>query len=335
MHSHPVVRKNNVPPDLRHIDEILQALVLYFPQQVRLIPEFLPIRPHPSAGAAPDIFPNRYSAISPIFGTIPSAFRKQIDMKTIFGIIPARFASTRFPGKPLAEIGGISMIRRVYTQAKKSQKVSDIIVATDDARIVNEVKSFGGRVCLTSPDHPSGTDRCAEVLESLHLECDAIVNIQGDEPFIDPRQIDLLCSCFDDARTELATLIKEIDATEILFNPNSPKVIVDKDGFAIYFSRHPIPFIRGMAQDDWVTSHKFYQHIGIYGYRPAVLRAITNLHPSALEKAESLEQLRWIENGFRIKTAATPFETIAIDTPEDLDRIVASLNQSKPDHTPQ
>ena len=250
-------------------------------------------------------------------------------MKTIFGIIPARFASTRFPGKPLADIGGISMIHRVYAQAKKSRCLSDVIVATDDSRIKEEVQRFGGRVCLTSPDHPSGTDRCAEVLESLNLKCDAIINIQGDEPFIDPRQIDLLCSCFDDTRTELATLVKEIDAVEILFNPNSPKVIVDKERFAIYFSRHPIPYIRGQAEADWVGKHTFLQHIGIYGYRPSILRKITQLPPSSLEKAESLEQLRWLENGFRIKTATTTFETIAIDTPEDLERIVASLNLSK------
>src|SRR5688572_23973118 len=184
-------------------------------------------------------------------------------MKTIFGIIPARFASTRFPGKPLASIGGVSMIERVYAQSKKAQSLTDVIVATDDSSIEKEVRRFGGKVCLTSPDHPSGTDRCAEVVETLKLEGDAIVNIQGDEPFIDPRQIDLLCACFEDARTELATLIKKIVSPEILFNPNSPKVIVDKDGFAIYFSRHPLPFIRGAEKDQWLKKHTFYQHIGI------------------------------------------------------------------------
>ncbi len=248
-------------------------------------------------------------------------------MKTILGIIPARFASTRFPGKPLADIGGMSMIERVYQQAKKAVSLADVIVATDDRTIEKEVRRFGGRVSLTSPDHPSGTDRCAEVLETLKLNCDAIVNIQGDEPFIDPQQIDLLCSCFDDPRTELATLIKEIHTEEILFSPNSPKVIVDADQFAIYFSRHPIPYLRDVPTDQWLQRHQFFQHIGIYGYTTGILRKITQLPPSSLEKAESLEQLRWLENGFRIKTAVTNAESIAIDTPEDLDRVVASLGK--------
>jgi 3-deoxy-manno-octulosonate cytidylyltransferase (CMP-KDO synthetase) len=246
-------------------------------------------------------------------------------MKVFVGIIPARFASTRFPGKPLADIAGKTMIERVYRQAKKSALLADVIVATDDAAIKDEVNRFGGKVCMTSSQHPSGTDRCAEVLETLTLSCDAVVNIQGDEPFIDPRQIDLLCSCFDDDRTELATLIKEIKTPETLFNPNAPKVIVDSESFAIYFSRHPIPYLRGVDEKDWVHKHKFFQHIGIYGYRPDVLRKITALQPSSLEKAESLEQLRWLENGFRIKTAVTSYETIAIDTPEDLERITAAL----------
>jgi 3-deoxy-manno-octulosonate cytidylyltransferase (CMP-KDO synthetase) len=248
-------------------------------------------------------------------------------MKTIFGIIPARFASTRFPGKPLADIGGVSMIERVYSQAKKAPSLAEVIVATDDSAIEKEVTRFGGKVCLTSPDHPSGTDRCAEVIGKLNLRGDAIINIQGDEPFIDPRQIDLLCSCFEDPRTELATLIKKIESPEVLLNPNSPKVIVDRHGFAIYFSRHPIPYVRASSTDQWLNRHTFFQHIGIYGYTPGILQRITQLPPSALEKAESLEQLRWLENGFRIKTAVTPYETIAIDTPEDLERIVAGLNK--------
>lgn len=247
-------------------------------------------------------------------------------MKTIIGIIPARYASTRFPGKPLAVIGGLSMIERVYRQAQKSRSLSQVIVATDDAAIVDAVTRFGGNVCLTSPDHPSGTDRCAEVVSKLDLKCDAIVNIQGDEPFIDPGQIDLLCSCFDDNRTELATLVKRIDSAEILFSPNSPKVVIDRDGFAIYFSRHPIPYVRNAEQHDWLSKHTFYQHIGIYGYTRDILLNITRLSPSSLEKSESLEQLRWLENGLRIKTAITTFETIAIDTPADLERVVASMS---------
>lgn len=246
-------------------------------------------------------------------------------MKTIIGIIPARFASTRFPGKPLIGISGKSMIERVYTQARKSRSLSDVIVATDHKAIEDAVRSFGGKVCLTSPDHPSGTDRCAEALNKLNLSCDAVINIQGDEPFIDPRQIDLLSACFDDVRTDLATLIKKISSKEVLFNPNSPKVIVDAEQFAIYFSRHPIPFIRGADEDAWMSRHTFFQHIGIYGYRMDILKKITLLPPSALERAESLEQLRWLENGFRIKTAITPYETIAIDTPEDLARLLKGM----------
>lgn len=247
-------------------------------------------------------------------------------MTRIVGIIPARFASSRFPGKPLADIGGKTMIERVYTQAKKSGCLYDVIVATDDKFILEKVKSFNGKACLTSPDHPSGTDRCAEVIDTLKITCDAIVNIQGDEPFIDPGQIDLLCSCFDDPRTDLATLIKKIDDPEILLNPNAPKVIVDHEQFAIYFSRHPVPFVRGVSEDKWLEKHAFYQHIGIYGYRERVLKEITRLPPSSLEKAESLEQLRWLEYGYKIKTAITTFDTIAIDTPQDLDRVLASFS---------
>lgn len=236
----------------------------------------------------------------------------------IIGIIPARYASTRFPGKPLVDIHGKPMIQRVYEQAKKSGSLSDVIVAMDDSRIETAVVQFGGKVCMTSPNHPSGTDRCAEVVEKMNLDCQAVINIQGDEPFIDPGQIDLLCACFQDERTQLATLIKVIDSTNVLFNPNTPKVIIDKDGFAIYFSRQAIPHIRGVEENDWLKKHTFYRHIGIYGYRTDVLRTITQLPPSSLEKAESLEQLRWIENGYRIKTAVTTFESPAVDTPEDL-----------------
>jgi 3-deoxy-manno-octulosonate cytidylyltransferase (CMP-KDO synthetase) len=243
-------------------------------------------------------------------------------MKKFVGIIPARYASTRFPGKPLVDIAGKSMIERVYAQAAKSQALSDIIVATDHEEIERAVRSFGGNVCLTNAAHPSGTDRCAEVLEKMKLVCDAIINIQGDEPFIEPRQIDLLCSCFDDPRTELATIIKEITSDQVLFNPNSPKAIVDHEGFAIYFSRQPLPFVRGREQSEWLGKHRFYQHVGVYGYRPEILRKITSLPPSPLEKAEALEQLRWVENGFKIKTVVTSFETVAIDTPEDLKRLL-------------
>jgi 3-deoxy-manno-octulosonate cytidylyltransferase (CMP-KDO synthetase) len=248
-------------------------------------------------------------------------------MKEIIGIIPARFASTRFPGKPLIDIHGKTMIQRVYEQSEKSGWLREVIVATDDERIEKAVLSFGGNVCMTALHHPSGTDRCAEVLEKLDLKCEAVINIQGDEPFIDPKQIDLVCACFEDDRTELATLVKKITSQEVLFNPNTPKVIIDSDLFAVYFSRQTIPFVRGHELTNWLNVHTFYQHIGIYGYRTNALRKITKLRQSSLESAESLEQLRWIENGFRIKTAITNVETLAIDTPEDLTRVLQSLKQ--------
>lgn len=239
----------------------------------------------------------------------------------IAGIIPARYASTRFPGKPLVDIDGKPMIQRVFDQAKKCKVLTQIIVATDDDRIAEAVRNFGGEFCMTSAAHPSGTDRCAEVVERMKLTCDAVINIQGDEPFIDPEQITSLAQCFEDERTALATLIKPIVSSEILFSANSPKVIVDAEQFAIYFSRHPIPFQRGVEQAEWLRHHQYYQHIGIYGYTRDALMKITKLQPSTLEKAESLEQLRWIENGFKIKTAITTVDSIAIDTPEDLERV--------------
>lgn len=246
-------------------------------------------------------------------------------MKNIIGLIPARYASTRFPGKPLVDIAGKPMIRRVYERASECKDLSRVIVATDDDRIAEVVKSFGGDVCMTDVNHPSGTDRCAQVVEDMHLACDAVINIQGDEPFIDPRQISLVASCFSDESTPLATLIKPIMSEEVLFSPNSPKVVVDQNGYALYFSRHPIPYLRGQEQAGWIATHKYYQHIGIYGYRRDALAAITKLAPSSLEKAESLEQLRWLENGFKIKTAVTDIETMAIDTPDDLTRILKQL----------
>ncbi len=239
----------------------------------------------------------------------------------IAGIIPARYASTRFPGKPLIDIGGKSMIQRVYGQSMQSALLSDVIVATDDERIAEHVRSFGGNVCMTSAEHPSGTDRCREVVTNMSLDAGAVINIQGDEPFINPRQIDMLCECFSDERTQIATLVKEITDEQVLFSPNSPKVILDKDGFALYFSREAIPHIRGKEKKDWLSAHNFYQHIGIYGYRREVLLDITQIPPSSLEQAESLEQLRWLENGYRIKTSVTSLDTLAIDTPEDLEKI--------------
>lgn len=242
----------------------------------------------------------------------------------IIGIIPARHASTRFPGKPLANIGGKSMIQRVYEQASKSKSLSTVVVATDDDRIANEVTRFGGEFILTSSTHQSGTDRCAEVADHFP-DYGAVVNIQGDEPFIDPAQIDLLASCFGEPDTELATLVKPITNIEELFNPNTPKVILNKRGEAIYFSRQTIPLIRNAEEKDWLCKHTFFKHIGIYGYKIDVLKTITKLAISPLEAAEQLEQLRWIENGYKIKTKITELETQAIDTPEDLLKINRNL----------
>ncbi|MDB5125367.1 MAG: kpsU [Mucilaginibacter sp.] len=235
----------------------------------------------------------------------------------ILGIIPARYASTRFPGKPLVDIAGKSMIRRVYEQAKKCADLTEVIVATDDKRIFDHVKDFGGVAVMTSTDHQSGTDRCAEVALS-YPQYDVIINIQGDEPFIDPEQVSKLISCFKSPDTQIATLIKKVQTEQELFNPNSPKVLVNKRSEAIYFSRSPLPYIRGQEQQNWLNHFTYFKHIGIYGYRADVLQEITKLTVSALEKAESLEQLRWIENGYRVKVAETELETFAVDTPEDL-----------------
>jgi 3-deoxy-manno-octulosonate cytidylyltransferase (CMP-KDO synthetase) len=235
----------------------------------------------------------------------------------ILGIIPARYASTRFPGKPLVDIAGKSMIQRVYEQSKKCVHLSEVIVATDDERIYKHVHDFGGSAIITSPHHQSGTDRCAEVALQ-HPQYDVVINIQGDEPFIDPEQISKLAFCFNDPNTQIATLVKKITSPEELFNTNSPKVLINKFSEAIYFSRSPLPHIRGREQENWLNHFSYFKHIGIYGYRADILQQITKLPVSSLEKAESPEQLRWIENGYKIKVAETELETFAIDTPEDL-----------------
>jgi 3-deoxy-manno-octulosonate cytidylyltransferase (CMP-KDO synthetase) len=235
----------------------------------------------------------------------------------ILGIIPARYASTRFPAKPLADLGGQSMIRRVYKQASKSDSLAKVIVATDHQEISKHVSDFGGNVCLTSETHASGTDRCFEVLSKEKDKFDYVINIQGDEPFIAPEQIDLLASLLD-GRTELATLIKRLENQEQLSNPNLVKVVYNKNHEALYFSRSPIPYWRG-KETDWVHHHHYYKHIGMYAYRSDILEKITSLKVSSLERAESLEQLRWLENGYKIKVAETTLETVGIDTPEDLE----------------
>jgi 3-deoxy-manno-octulosonate cytidylyltransferase (CMP-KDO synthetase) len=243
----------------------------------------------------------------------------------IVGIIPARFASTRFPGKPLIDIAGKTMIQRVYEQAKKSKSLSEVVVATDDERIAEHIRSFGGNVVMTNENHQSGTDRCFEAIEKFEINADAVINIQGDEPFIQPEQIDLVASCFLQKDTELATLVKKINSIEELFNKNTPKVVLNKNKEAIYFSRETIPHIRGKEQTEWLKCHTFYKHIGIYGYRTDVLATITQLKQSDLELAEALEQLRWLENGYKIKVEITDFESVAIDTPDDLKKLTNFL----------
>lgn len=243
----------------------------------------------------------------------------------VLGIIPARYGSTRFPGKPLAMIGGKTMIHRTYDQVMKSS-LDAVIVATDDQRIFDEVRAFGGQVVMTRADHRSGTDRCREALDAMREEYQAVVNIQGDEPFIDPRQIDALAELIRHDDVELATLVRVIDDIETLLNPNVVKVVLDNDGNALYFSRHPIPFVRGTARELWLQQTIFYQHIGMYAYKSNALRRVASLLPGQLEQAESLEQLRWLENGFRIRVAVSDIHSsIAIDTPSDLNKIPKEL----------
>ena len=238
----------------------------------------------------------------------------------ILGVIPARFASSRFPGKPLADLLGKSMVQRVYMQCKKSKRLNEIVVATDHQQIFDHVIGFGGNACLTSDQHPSGTDRCCEALQLQKSPFDFVINIQGDEPFINPQQIDLLCASLE-STTELATLIQKIIFTDQILSANEAKVVVGKNKEALYFSRSPIPFVQKANQKDWLTRTTFYRHVGLYAYREDILKKITQLPVSELEKAESLEQLRWIENGFKIKTVETDIEEgMCIDTPEDLEK---------------
>lgn len=243
-------------------------------------------------------------------------------------IIPARYASTRFPGKPLVNINGKSMIRRVYEQVKLV--IDDVYVATDDDRIANEVKQFGGNIVMTSENHKSGTDRIAEAInliqKNLNRNFDVVINIQGDEPFIKPEQIKEIISCFDDKKTRIATLVKKIDKEEDIFDINKPKVVLNKSKQAILFSRSPIPFLRNTEKEKWHLKHNFYKHIGMYAYKTNTLKELTKLQQSPLEIAESLEQLRWIENGYNISVAITEFDSFGIDTPEDLERILNKIH---------
>lgn len=234
------------------------------------------------------------------------------------GIIPARYASTRFPGKPLALLDGKPVIQHVYE--KVAAVLEAAYVATDDERIYDVVKSFGGQVVMTRTDHKSGTDRIEEAIEKIGGEWDVVVNVQGDEPFVAKSQLDTICHCFDDSTTQIATLGKPFESMEAVQNPNSPKIVVDNMGFAMYFSRSVIPYVRGKEKSSWLTHYPFLKHLGIYAYRKDVLRQVTQLPQSSLEIAESLEQLRWLQNGFKIKVGTTDVETVGIDTPQDLER---------------
>lgn len=246
-------------------------------------------------------------------------------------LIPARYASTRFPGKPLAKLGGKYIIQRVY------ERVSDLFdctyVATDDDRIASAVESFGGKAIMTSTDHKSGTDRCWEAAYRLGQEnFDVVVNIQGDEPFIHPSQLESIKNCFSDNSTQIATLVKPFDCNTLfsaLKDPNSPKVVISRDMKALCFSRSIIPYIRGVGENKWLENHTFYKHIGMYAYRMSVLKEIASLEQTPLEKAESLEQLRWLENGYTIKVGITEIETVGIDTPEDLQKAERFLKKNE------
>lgn len=234
------------------------------------------------------------------------------------GIIPARYASTRFPGKPLALLGGRPVIQHVYEKALAA--LGEAYVATDDERIYDTVRSFGGEAVMTRSNHQSGTDRIEEACEKIGTQADVIINIQGDEPFVHSSQLETLQHLFDHPQTQIGTLGKRFESFEAVMNPNSPKIVTDRHGFALYFSRSVIPYIRGKEQQKWLEYFPYLKHLGIYAYRREILHEITQLPQSSLEIAESLEQLRWLENGYRIRVGITEVETVGIDTPEDLQR---------------
>ncbi len=243
-------------------------------------------------------------------------------------IIPARYASTRFPGKPLADMLGKPMIQRVYEQVKKA--VDNVYVATDDQRIFDAVESFGGNAVMTSENHKSGTDRCFEATTKIGGDFDVVINIQGDEPFVQPEQIEEIKKCFLDPSTEIATLVMPFPYDgfwDDLANANTPKVVINRRMEAMYFSRSVIPFKRGTDRNQWLQSHTYYKHIGMYAYKISTLGEITKLPQSPLELAESLEQLRWLENGYRVKVGITHQQTIGIDTPADMEKALKFLKR--------
>jgi len=245
----------------------------------------------------------------------------------IAGIIPARWASSRFPGKPLADILGKSMLQRVYEQASRSQRLDAVIVATDDERILEHVHSFGGEVVMTSPQHHSGTDRCQEALTKMKESYHYVINIQGDEPFINPAQIDELAEILQEGTVELATQMIEVSSHEELFDHGEVKIVLNDQHEALYFSRLPIPYLKGIDELDWHKRHRYYRHVGMYAYRTDILNKITQLPVSMLEKAESLEQLRWLEHGYRIRCVTTRFESHCIDTKEDIEKVLKKIDR--------
>ena len=241
-------------------------------------------------------------------------------MRTL-AIIPARYASTRFPGKPLALLCGKPVIEWVWENVNKTAELTDAIVATDDERIAKAVEAFGGHAMMTRGDHRSGTDRCGEVAERLKAEgkeYDVVLNVQGDEPFVQPKQLQSLIACFEGDETGIATLKTPITSAEELFSPNNVKVVSNHEGAALYFSRQPIPYQRGVETSEWLNRQQYYKHVGIYAFRFATLQELVGLPPSMLERSESLEQLRWLENGYQIKVVTTDTANIGIDTSEDL-----------------
>ena len=247
----------------------------------------------------------------------------------IAGIIPARYASTRFPGKPLVKIEGKSMIHRVWEQAAKSRSLSRLVVATDDERIARHVKDFGGEAIITATNHPSGTDRCAEVLSKLGPDYQYVINIQGDEPFIEPEQIDTLADALKGGNAEIATLIILVDNKDVLFDTGEVKVVLNPKGEALYFSRSVIPYLKGVPEAEWHLRRAYYRHVGMYAYRADILSQITKLAVSSLEKAESLEQLRWVEAGYKVKCAVTQHDSHCIDTPEDIPKVLALMEKAR------
>jgi len=246
----------------------------------------------------------------------------------IAGIIPARYGSTRFPGKSLIDIRGKSMIQRVYEEAAKSSSLDVLVVATDDERILSHVAAFGGKAIMTATHHPSGTDRCLDALQQLQGDYKYVINIQGDEPFINPAQIDELAAVLADGTVELATQMIPVSNHEELFDRGEVKIVLNDRMEALYFSRMVIPFIKGVDEIAWHKHHTYYRHVGMYAYRRDILEKITQLPVSSLEKAESLEQLRWVEAGYKVRCTITGFESHCIDTPEDLEKVLRRMGMA-------